>query len=192
MDTNDIVPIEPYKGGTLNIFFSGVDWERKNGDIAVKTVALLREKGIDAHLYIAGIRNLPDYCQSLEYITYVGFLNKNTSGGYQKYMDLYRKCHLLLVPTKAECAGVVFCEASSFGMPSYTYATGGTTNYVIDGINGRTIPLIEGAERFAELIAADLTNGNLERFHKGALKINHDMLSWEAWASRFKQIIDTL
>ncbi len=190
MDTDDIVPIEPYKGGQLNIFFSGVDWERKNGDIAVKTVGLLREKGIDAHLYIAGIRNLPDYCKDLDYITYVGFLNKNTPDGYQEYMDLYRKCHLLLVPTKAECAGVVFCEASAFGMPSYTYDTGGTTNYVIDGVNGRTIALSEGSEKFAELIGLDLTNGNLVRFHDGALKVNQVTLSWEAWSKRFKHIME--
>lgn len=189
MDTDDIVPIEPYKEGRLNIFFSGVDWERKNGDIAVKTVGLLREKGIDAHLYIAGIRNLPDYCKDLDYITYVGFLNKNTPDGYKDYMNLYRKCHLLLVPTKAECAGVVFCEASAFGMPSYTYDTGGTTNYVRDGINGRTIALSEGAEKYAEIISEDLKNGYLLHFHNGALKVNHEVLSWEAWSEQFKQIM---
>lgn len=189
MDTSDILPIEPYKEGTLNIFFSGVDWERKNGDIAVKTVELLYNKGYDVHLYIAGIRNLPEYCKKLNYVTHVGYLNKNTKEGYEKYMNLYRKCHLLLVPTKAECAGVVFCEASAFGMPSYTYDTGGTTNYVREGINGRTISLNEGAERFAELITEDLKKGNLQRFHDGALKINQDFLSWEAWAEYFKNIM---
>lgn len=189
MDTSDILPIEPYKEGTLNIFFSGVDWERKNGDIAVKTVELLYNKGYDVHLYIAGIRNLPEYCKKLDFVTHVGFLNKNTKEGYEKYMNLYRKCHLLLVPTKAECAGVVFCEASAFGMPSYTYDTGGTTNYVREGINGRTISLNEGAERFAELITEDLKKGNLQRFHDGALKINQDFLSWEAWAEYFKNIM---
>lgn len=191
MDPNDIIPIKPYKKGALNIFFSGVDWERKNGDIAVCTVKILREKGIDAHLFIAGIKELPTYCNNLDYITNVGFLNKNTEVGYQQYMELYHKCHLLLVPTKAECAGVVFCEASAFGMPSYTYDTGGTTNYVINGQNGRAISLRDGAEKFAEWIAYDIENGNLEKFHKGALRIHHTVLSWEAWAKHFNQIISS-
>lgn len=189
MDTSDILPIEPYKDGTLNIFFSGVDWERKNGDIAVKTVELLYNKGYDVHLYIAGIRNLPEYCKKLDFVTHVGFLNKNTKDGYEKYMSLYRKCHLLLVPTKAECAGVVFCEASAFGMPSYTYDTGGTTNYVIDGVNGRTISLKQGAEKFAELIETDLQSGKLTDFHEGALRTNKEILSWEAWSIHFKQLL---
>lgn len=192
MDTNDIQPINPYQGGTLNVFFSGVDWERKNGDIAVKTVQLLREKGIDAHLYIAGIRNLPEYCKQLDFISSVGFLNKNTKEGYSEYMNLYRKCHLLMVPTKAECAGVVFCEASAFGMPSYTYDTGGTTNYVIDGVNGRAISLNQGAERFAELIEQDLKSGNLSSFRDGALKVNHEVLSWERWSVEFKRILTNM
>ena len=190
MDTDDITPIEPYHGGTLNIFFSGVDWNRKNGDIAVKTVAILRENGLDVHLYIAGIRNLPEYCKQLDYITYAGFLNKNTKEGYMEYTNLYRKCHLLLVPTKAECAGVVFCEASAFGMPSYTYDTGGTTNYVIEGVNGRAISLSQGAERFAELIEKDLKEGKLQKFHEGALKVSKETLSWEKWSKKFKAIID--
>lgn len=189
IDTNDIIPIDSYKGGRLNIFFSGVDWERKNGDIAIKTVSLLREKGIDAHLIIAGIKEMPEYCKNLDFVTSVGFLNKNTKDGYKEYMDLYRSCHLLLVPTKAECAGVVFCEASAFGMPSYTYATGGTTNYVVDGVNGRTISLEKGAETFAKLIESDILQGDLQKFHDGAIKIHNEVLSWEAWKEHFKLIM---
>ncbi len=192
IDTTDITPIAPYRGGRLNIFFSGVDWERKNGDIAVNTVKILREKGVDAHLFVAGISDLPEYCKDINFITNVGFLNKNTKDGYKRYMELYRCCHLMLVPTKAECAGVVFCEASAFGMPSYTYATGGTTNYVLDGQNGRAISLKDGAEVFAELIANDIENGNLQAFHDGALKMNRDVLSWEAWTKHFKQIMNSV
>ena len=190
IDTNDIVKVKPYKDGVLNIFFSGVDWERKNGDIAVETVKILREKGIDAHLFIAGIRNLPEYCKSLDYITYVGFLSKNNPVEYQKYLEIYSNCHILLVPTKAECAGVVFCEASAYGMPSYTFDTGGTTNYVRNGINGYAIPLSCGAKEFANQIFNDVTNGKLADLHKGALRLNKDVLSWEAWSNRFKIIME--
>lgn len=192
IDTHDITPIESYKSGPFNILFSGVEWERKNGDIAIQTVQLLREKNIDAHIYIAGIRNLPEYCKSLSYVHYVGFLNKNTKDGYQKYLNLFHTCHIMLVPTKAECAGVVFCEASAFGMPSYTYRTGGIPNYVVDGINGRTIELSTGAERFAQIIYDDITNHRMEELRNGALRISKEKLSWEAWSRHFRTIIDKI
>lgn len=44
--------------------------------------------------------------------------------------------NFLLLPTIAECAGIVFAEASGYGIPSITYDTGGVGTYVIDGING--------------------------------------------------------
>ena len=190
IDTRDLVQIEPYKSGAFNILFSGVEWERKNGDIAIKTVQLLREKGIDAHVYIAGIRNLPDYCKELDYVHYVGFLNKNTKNGYQQYLNLFHTCHIMLVPTKAECAGVVFCEASAFGMPSYTYKTGGIPNYVIDGVNGRTIELTTGADKFAQIIYDDITHHKMEELSEGALRMSKEKLSWEAWSKKFRTIIE--
>lgn len=43
----------------LRILFSGVDWERKGGEIAVDTVMQLNAAGIRATLYVAGIKDLP-------------------------------------------------------------------------------------------------------------------------------------
>ena len=48
---------------------------------------------------------------------------------------------ILLLPTQAECAGIVFVEASAYSMPIFTHDTGGISNYVINGINGYRLPL---------------------------------------------------
>lgn len=190
LDLKDLKPCLPYNGGTLNVLFSGVDWERKGGDIAVKTVELLNLHGIKSHLYIAGIRKLPEYCKGLPFITHVGFLNKNISNQYQQYIKLWQTSHILLLPTKAECSAIVFSEAAAFGQPVYTYDTGGIGNYVIENINGHRLSLSATAEEFAQVIENDVRMKRMDELSKGALDMSRERLSWECWARKFSKIVD--
>jgi len=188
-DESDIQPITPYQGGKLEVLFPGVEWERKGGDIAVETVRLLRERGYDAVLNIVGIKELPVYCSEYDFIVNHGFLNKNDKEAYLKYLRLFKSCHLLLLPTQAECAGIVFCEAAGFGIPAYTYATGGTENYVQNGVSGYALPVVQGALEFAERIAKDIELENMIMLHNGALNLYKNKLSWSAWSRRFRDVI---
>lgn len=129
------------EGNPVNILFSGVEWRRKGGDVAVEAVRLLNEQGVKARLIIAGIRELPQRYVGLSYIDYVGFLNKNNPEQYHRYVQLWREATLFLLPTQAECSAIVYCEASAYGVPIFTYDTGGTGDYVIDGVNGYKLPL---------------------------------------------------
>lgn len=192
IDESDIRPDVPYKGGVLQILFSGVEWERKGGNVAVQTIQLLRERGYNAILNIVGIKDLPDYCQQYGYVKNHGFLNKNVPEAYRKYIDLYKNSHIMLLPTQAECAGIVFSEAAGFGIPAYTYATGGTENYVINGVNGYALSPDLGAEDFAERISKDIESDNISRLHLGALRLYSERLSWAAWSKRFKGIMDQM
>lgn len=191
-DESDISPIIPYQKGKLEVLFSGVEWDRKGGDIAIETVRILRSRGYDAMLNIVGIKKMPDYCSNLDYVVNHGFLNKNKKDEYLKYLNLFKECHLLLLPTHAECAGIVFCEASAFGMPVYSYVTGGTENYVINGVNGYALPIDQGAIAFANRISKDIDQGNMLTFHNGALDLYKEKLSWKAWANHFKQEIGSI
>lgn len=189
MDSSDIIPVIPYESGQLRILFSGVEWERKGGDIAVETVKILRKKGIDAVLHIVGIRNLPHYCENYSFISNHGFLNKKDPKDYQKYIEIYRNSHIMLLPTQAECSAIVYCEAAGFGLPSYTYATGGTENYVINGVNGHTLPPFQKADVFANYIIEDIEQKRMKSLHEGALKLYSEKLSWTAWSKRFRKIM---
>lgn len=190
LDSKDICEAKKYHGGQLNILFSGVNWERKGGDIAVEAVRLLNEKyNINAKLYIAGIRELPERVEKLDYITNLGFLNKNITEEYNNYIAALKESHILLLPTKAECAGIVFCEACAYGLPIFTYDTGGIGNYVINGINGYRLPLGSSANDFADKIYQAIDSGELSILHDGALKLYSEKLNWEAWSKRFKDII---
>lgn len=189
IDATDITPITPYKKGTLNILFSGVDWERKGGDIAVETVKILRTKGIDAILHIVGIKELPEKYNNYGFISNHGFLNKNYPEDYKKYIEIFRNCHIMLLPTQAECSAIVYCEAAGFGLPTYTYATGGTESYVLNGVNGHTLPPSLQANDFADYILEDIEHEKMPSFHEGALKLYSEKLSWSAWSKRFKRIM---
>jgi len=192
IDKKDIIPINPYQGGPIDILFSGVEWERKGGAIAVEATKLLRANGIDAHLTICGPRQVPEYVKVLEYVTCFGFLNKNNPLEYHKYIEIWRNCHLLLLPTKAECAGIVFSEAAAFGMPVYTYATGGTTDYVLNDYNGYAFPPTSQAEDFARKIEDDIKFKRIETYHHNALLLCTEELSWEAFSRRFKDIMEKM
>ncbi len=189
LDSSDIKPITPHESGQLRVLFSGVEWERKGGDIAVETVKILRENGIDAILNIVGVKSIPQHLKGINYIYNYGFLNKNNPEEYQTYISIFHNSHIMLLPTQAECSAIVYCEAAGFGLPTYTYATGGTENYVINGINGYTLQPSQGANDFAKYIIDDIKKKRFKLLHEGALKLYSDKLSWTAWAQRFKRII---
>jgi glycosyltransferase involved in cell wall biosynthesis len=60
-----------------------------------------------------------------EYVRVLGFISKSTIKGREKLASLLQKLDFLILPTMAEAAGIVFCEASAFGLLSLSYSTGG-------------------------------------------------------------------
>ena len=192
IDDADLVPneLKYVPGKEINILFSGVEWGRKGGDTAVETVRLLNEQGIKARLVIAGIRELPQQYHNLPFIEYAGFLNKNDPEQYRRYVELWQRADLFLLPTQAECAGIVYCEASAYGVPSFTYNTGGTGDYVINGVNGYALPAAATAADFADCIKRNLNAESLQALHEGCLRLYKEKLSWSAWSRRFKKIME--
>lgn len=192
IDDHDLVPnTQKYTSGEkINILFSGVEWQRKGGDIAVETVRILNDLGIKAQLFIAGIRHLPQKYAELPYINYIGFLNKNNPDEYRRYVQLWQNANIFLLPTQAECSAIVYCEASAYGVPIFTYDTGGTGDYVIDGVNGYKLPTTATAADFAESIKRNLDTETLQILHKGGLHLYKEKLSWTAWSHRFKKIME--
>lgn len=190
LDKKDICESSIYTGEQLNILFSGVDWKRKGGKLAVDTVHILREKyGLNATLTIAGIKSLPKNLRNLDYIINLGFLNKNIPEQYDTYISAIKNSHIFLLPTKAECAGIVFSEASAYGLPIFTHDTGGIKNYVINGMNGYRLKLGSTAKDFADAIHNSIMSNELSLLHNGALKMYSEKLNWDKWGERFEKII---
>lgn len=179
-------------GDEIQILFSGVDWERKGGEVAVEAVHLLREKGYNARLAIAGIRKLPARYASLPFIRNAGFLSKSDLEQSSRYIQMFDSSHLFLLPTRAECGGIVFSEAAAFGMPSITYDTGGVSDYVVDGVSGYRLPLSAGPAEFADRIASVLSDGSLSALSEGARELYLSRLNWHTWGECFEQLFASL
>jgi glycosyltransferase involved in cell wall biosynthesis len=119
----------------LTLFCCGANWYRKGIDVAVKVAERLNAMGLNTELLIAGCsppagEKLPDYIRLL------GFINKSDASGIAKLVELYESSHWFILPTRADCFGIVFCEASSFGVPSLAPRTGGVASAVTERVNG--------------------------------------------------------
>lgn len=117
------------------ILFVGVSWERKGARLVVDTVKLLHDQGFPVELHLVGLREIPIPLPS--YIINHGFISKMESGGLEKLANLYRDSHFLFVPSYAEAYGLVFCEASAYGLPSISHAVGGIKTIVENDVNGQ-------------------------------------------------------
>lgn len=157
------------------LLFVGVDWKRKGGDIAVETARLLNDSGVETILRVVGSRpegEIPAFVEPL------GFINKSSDSGRQRLVELFRSADVFILPTRAEAAGIVFSEASSFGLPAVTYATGGVTDYVRNGVNGVCIEPGGSVAQFAVAIekmidnAAEYTAYSMRAFCEYSERLN--------------------
>ena len=192
IDDSDIARHEFSYQGHLHILFLGVEWKRKGGDIAVDAVRWLNENGVPATLHVVGIKELASSVAGLPYVDHIGFLNKNISSEYDKLVATINKCHCLLLPTIAECAGIAFCEASANGLPTFTHETGGVPNYIINGKNGYMLPLGSTGKDFGMKIKECLSSGELERMSVDAPNVYRERLSWGVWERRMADLIGHL
>lgn len=176
----------PLNDGTLHLLFMGVDWKRKGGEIAVETTKILNDRGIHTVLTVLGLKQEPLSCKGKEYIKFVGFLNKNIPQEYTRMKKIFCTTDLLLLPTKAECSAVVFCEAADYGTAVVTYDTGGVASYVKNGLNGSRLPKGSPVSAFADEIERIWkTEGELDRLSNGARKMSEEKLNWNNWTSWF-------
>lgn len=126
---------------TCDILFVGVDWKRKGADIAVAITENIIANGIPARLHVVGIKSVPKDHKNKPYLINHGFISKSTQSGRDKLYTLFSTSHFLLVPSIAEAYGLVFCEASSFGLPSIASNVGGIPTIIKPNRNGMTFSL---------------------------------------------------
>jgi glycosyltransferase involved in cell wall biosynthesis len=168
------------------LLFVGANWERKGGAIAVKTASLLNDAGIKTRLRIVGSKpegDVPEFVESF------GFINKSSESGIQKLIELFRSSDVFILPTRAEAAGIVFAEASSYGLPCMTYATGGVRDYVRHGVNGVCFDPEDPAFRFAEEISKLLGNpAEYEEYARRAFEEYRTRLNWDSSVAKLIEI----
>jgi glycosyltransferase involved in cell wall biosynthesis len=165
------------------LLFVGVDWERKGGDTAVEAARLLNARGLATTLDVAGCtppRPLP------EFVRVHGFVDKSSPAGEELLRDLYRAAHVLVHPARAECFGVVFCEAAAHGVLSVAARVGGIPSALHDGVTGVLVDPAAGAEEYAQAVWRLVGDPAYAERALGAFDEYERALSWEAQAARLR------
>lgn len=181
------------KGKDTNILFVGAEWKRKGGNIAIDTLRRLKEMDKDRHFKLHMVGKKPEKDISEKDVIHYGVLNRNIPEQEALHTKLFKESDIFLLPTKAECAGIVFCEASAYGIPCVTYDTGGIADYVMNGVNGfRLAPGASGKE-FAETILNILDTPSLkDKLSEGGKKLYKDSLNWDAYGKTISSVIERL
>lgn len=174
--------------GRYEFLFVGVDWDRKGVEKAIECVTYLNNfYNINCHLNIIGLTNINKVDD--KYCTFYGFLNKNNENDQNLIEMCYKSADIFILPTIAECAGIVFAEAAMYGLPALTHDTGGVSDYVIDNYTGFTLPLtstyIDFANKFKYLLDYNL----LETFSKNARKKYETDFTSSTWLQKYNHTL---
>lgn len=175
-----------------HLLFMGVDWERKRGDFSVRIAQQLNDMGLKTTLHVAGIRDLP-INRLPSFVVNHGFISKSTVSGREKINQLMSSCHFLILPTKAEAFGLVFCEAGSSGLPSIATNVGGIPSVLENDVNGKMFPLSATEQVYAAYILS-LFNDK-ERYKKMAFssftQYEHK-LNWNVAGKKLISLLEKL
>lgn len=184
--------LRPREKDKCRLLFIGVEWERKGGQIAFDALQALKAKGINASLTMVGCTP-PSAVQDAD-LQVIPRLNKANHAEYEKFVELLSTHHFFILPTRAECFGVVFCEASAFGLPSITTDTGGIPSAVRNGVNGYRLPLTATGREYAERIASLFTDydNSYVPLSISSRNIFEKELNWDAFAVKIMALIEQL
>ena len=136
---------------TCRLLLVGVNWKRKGGDIAMEVAARLNKNGLPTELHIVGMKEIPHKTLP-KYVKSHGFISKSTPEGIAALEKLFMESSFLIVPSRFEAFGIVFCEASSFGLPSLATRTGGIPTAIHDNSNGMTFNADADPEQYVQYI----------------------------------------
>ena len=171
------------------MLFVGYDIMRKGFDIAYETVNILNEKyHIKANITVMGGKP-DDIFLNNGRVNYAGNKNKNNTNEFYEFYQEFEKADIFIFPTKAECHGIVNCEAAAYGLPIFSYRTGGPS-YVLDEINGRILSLDKTGKDFAEAIYYALSTNKMQEYSNNSRKLYEQRFNWNNWGNTVRKYID--
>ncbi|QWZ54145.1 glycosyltransferase family 4 protein [Aeromonas sp. FDAARGOS 1402] len=181
-----------HKGETFNILFCGVEWLRKGGDIVLQTVESLINSGYKVQLHICGCSALLyDDAVKPTWLIEHGRLDKNNHVENQLLQSLFKAAHIMFVPSRAECYGMVFCEAAAYSLPVVSTKTGGITSIVDDGLTGYLLapdsPITEYFMCIEKLITDEYSYLEMSN---NARMTYESRLNWPTWFNEMTLIFE--
>ena len=167
----------------LKLLMLGVNWEEKGGPIAYDTLLELKRRGQSAQLVVCGCDPPPE-CDDTGMVR-EGFLDKNIPAERARLEEHLRTADVLLLPTRFEAYGIVFCEAAAYGIPVLATCTGGIPTIVQEGITGHLLdPAADGADYADRIMELVRHPDHWQAMRQAARARYESTLNWEAFVER--------
>lgn len=174
------------KENSINFLFVGVRWKEKGGLKAVAIIEEFNKLGIDSRLKVIGCS--PNV--NNEKVEIVGFLDKENPDQLAQLIELYRNSTFFILPTKAECIGMSFIEAASFGLPAIGTNVGGVPEAVLDHKTGLIFNFEDDPKQIA-LSIEKLWNDKTvyKKMSNSAYDHYLQNMNWANWAKKVKESV---
>lgn len=186
------LPRTPSEHEPCRLVFIGRNWSAKGGDKVYQAYRILRSQGFDCSLTVIG--SVPKGCdESDKRLRVIPFIDKSDPSDSDLLHTILRHAHFLVLPTTFDCFGIVFCEASAYGVPSIASRVGGVSQVVRDGENGFLLPPDAAAGEYAALIRQIYddkeTYARLRDLSRTAFE---KRLNWDVWRVKINKLLEKL
>jgi glycosyltransferase involved in cell wall biosynthesis len=170
------------------LLFVGVGWEEKGGAIAFDALVELESMGIEAELIVCGCTPPRGFFHQRMLV--IPFLDKRDNRQRAHLTELYATSDFLLLPTRREAFGHVFCEASAFGLPSITSNTGAVSEVVRHEENGYVLPYDAAGSEYARIIADVYRDKEQYKALVASSRAAYEArLNWDVWATSVEEVL---
>jgi glycosyltransferase involved in cell wall biosynthesis len=181
--------IESRPTQVCKLLFLGVDWIRKGGDTAFRVAQTLNQAGLKTELTIVGCT--PDLPPPLpDFVKPLGFISKATPKGQQQLHRLIAESHFLILPSRAECYGIVLCEANALGVPCLATDVGGIPTIIRGDRNGKCFSQTAPIEDYCDYITQLFTHySDYRTLALSSFDAYQSRLNWQVAGQTVKQLL---
>ena len=118
----------PADDGVVRLLFVGGAFRRKGGDLLLRWAAQTSRKNWELHI-VTGQGNA----------AVPGVVYHQASNNSRALIELAQRCHLFVLPTRADCSSIAALEAMATGLPVLSTRTGGIPELIVEGKTGHVI-----------------------------------------------------
>ncbi|MCX6147013.1 MAG: glycosyltransferase family 4 protein [Candidatus Kapabacteria bacterium] len=184
--------IKDKKLSEIEILFIGIDWMGKDLQKVLDTTLELNNLGKKTFLHIVGSNPKIDE-KYIDICKVYGFVSKHSVEGMELLNDLFLKSHFFFMPSKAEAFGLVFAEASAYGLPSISNDVCGISSVVNNGVNGYLLQKESTSFDYANLII-DLTKDET-KYKELCMSSRNEFekeLNWNIASKKLKKLLNEI
>ena len=176
---------------TCNLVFIGRNWQKKGGDKMLGAYRILKKEAFPCTCTLIG--SVPPNASKNDDpdLTIIPFLDKTFPAQLDRFTQILNNAHFLILPTEFDAFGIVFCEASAYGVPSIAANVGGVSQPIKEGCNGFLLSRAATAEDYARMIKNIFSDK--ERYIALRKSSRHEYekrLNWVVWGNKINTIFE--